>query len=133
MESENSIARLAVLQLLAEVLAHLSDVRHASDDRAKCAVRVSRLHDFFPEVDLRLEEGSPDTPSFATVRVSAVEKPPLDKTKQALETLKIDMTQRGLEKLGPAFLWKIGQDDVATILYRVEQSRALEEWRLDRS
>jgi hypothetical protein len=114
MESQDPVARIAVLQLLATVLPHLSNAKAGSNNRAKCAHAVSKLQSSLAR--FHLEEGSADTPCYATVRIFPIEPRSGDLIKQELDTLKAEITnQTRMERVGEALVWKIKQRDVFSI------------------
>ena len=119
---------IAVLQLSAKVLSYLNDVKHASKDRAECAVEASTLYSLLLALRFRLEEGDASQPWYIAVRVLAVENGPLDQFKQALETLQANMTDGGrLKKASDALMWKFKKEEIAGILARMERLKTLVE------
>lgn len=72
---------ISVLQLSSKVLAYLNDVKHASKDRAQCAIEASNLHSLLLNLRFRIEEGDASQPWYTTVRELAVENGPLDQSR----------------------------------------------------
>lgn len=119
---------IAILQLSAEVLSYLNDVKDASEGRAQCAIEASNIHNLLTNLRFRLEEGHSHQSWFTAVQALAVENGPLDQFKQALETLQTKMTDRGrLKKAGKALIWKFRKEEVDTILARMERLKTLTE------
>ena len=119
---------IAILQLSAEVLTYLNDVKDASKDHAQCAIEASNLHSLLVNLRFRLEEGDASQPWYTTVRALAVENGPLDQFKQALETLQTKMTDGGrLKQAGRALIWKFKKEEIASILARMERLKSLVE------
>ena len=117
---------IATLQLSAEVLTYLNDVKNASKDRAQCAIEASNLHSLLIKLRFRLEEGDTRQPWYTTVRTLAVENGPLDQFKQALETLQTKMTNGSrLKQAGRPLIWKLQKEEIASILARMERLKTL--------
>ena len=117
---------IAILQLSAEVLTYLNDVKNASKDRAQCAIEASNLYNLLVNLRFRLEEGDASQPWYTTVRMLAVENGPLDQFEQALKTLQTKMTDGGrLKQAGKALIWKFQKEEIASILARMERLKTL--------
>lgn len=117
---------IAVLQLSAEVLRYLSDVKDAPKDRAKCGVEAANAHSLLMNLRFRLEDGSADTLWYTAVRALGVENGPLDQFKQALEELQNGLTDKGrLQRAGKALVWKFKKGDITSILARIERLKTL--------
>ena len=117
---------IAILQLSAEVLTYLNNVKEASKDRAQCAIEASSLYSLLVNLRFRLEEGDVSQPWYTTVRTLAVGNGPLDQFKQALETLQTKMTDGGrLKQAGRALVWKFQKEEIASILGRMERLKTL--------
>ena len=58
---------IAILQLSAEVLTYLNNVKEALKDRAQCAIEASSLYNFLVNLRFRLEEGDVSQPWYTTV------------------------------------------------------------------
>ncbi|XP_014561714.1 hypothetical protein COCVIDRAFT_85693 [Bipolaris victoriae FI3] len=113
---------IAILQLSAEVLSYLNDVKDASKDREKCAIEVSNLHSLLFSLRFHLEEADASQSCYVAVRKLAVENGPLDQFKQALETLQVRMTDGSrLKKAGNALMWKFKKGEILEILVRIER------------
>ena len=119
---------IAVLQLSAEVLTYLNNVKNASKDHAQCTIEATNLHNLLTNLRFRLEEGGASQSWYTTVRTLAVENGPLDQFKQALETLQTKMTDGGrLKQAGRALMWKFQKKEIASILARMERLKTLTE------
>ena len=123
-----TVSIIAILQLSAEILTYLNDVKDASKDRAQCAIEASNLYSLLLNLRFRLEDGDASQPWYTTVRALAVENGPLDQFKQALETLRAKMTDGGrLKRAGTALMWKFKKEEIASILARMERLKTLVE------
>ncbi|KAF2452249.1 hypothetical protein BDY21DRAFT_259478, partial [Lineolata rhizophorae] len=119
---------ITILQLSSKVFGYLNNVKDASKERAKCAVEVSNLQTLLLKLRFHLEEGSADTPWYTAISDLAIENGPLNQFKQALETLRNNMTDgRRLKKTGEALVWKFKKEEIASILDRIERLKTLVE------
>jgi hypothetical protein len=117
---------ISVLQLSAKVLGYLNDVKDAPRDRAKCAIELSNLHSLLVNLRFRLEEGSADTAWYAAVLSLVAKNEPLHQFKQALEQLQNDMTGGDISKtMDDALVWRCKEDEVASMLGRMERLKIL--------
>ncbi|KAF2453530.1 hypothetical protein BDY21DRAFT_424471, partial [Lineolata rhizophorae] len=119
---------ITILQLSSTVVGYLNNVKDASKERAKCAVEVSNLQTLLLKLRFHLEEGTADTQWYTAISDLAIENGPLDQFRQALETLRNNMTDGGrLKKTGEALVWKFKKEEIASILDRIERLKTLVE------
>src|ERR1700753_1766938 len=92
---------IAVLQLTAEVIKYVSEVKAAPREWQEIMIETSNLQSLLLKLRCRLEQGQQTgDPWFGRVRALNVENGPLDQSRQALEQLlsKVE-TQNSLQKV----------------------------------
>jgi hypothetical protein len=117
---------IAVLQLTAEVIKYLHDVKDAPKECRQCTIEASNLHNLLTNLRYRLEDATNDDPWYRALRALNVENGPLDQYRQALEQLLSRVTSHdGLQKVRDRLLWKFSKAEVASILDRMERLKSL--------
>lgn len=113
---------IAFLQLSAVVLGYLSDVAHASKERAVCAQEVSNNHALLTDLRYHIEVNGNLKPWNQSLQGLAVENGPLQQYKTALEELQARMIDRGrLKSLGRVWIWPFEKEEIASIQTRMDR------------
>ncbi|KAL9025778.1 MAG: hypothetical protein Q9180_007594, partial [Flavoplaca navasiana] len=119
---------IAVLQLSANVISYLGDVKDAPKDHAQCLIEANNLRNLLLQLTLRVADGDASQTWYNAVRELTVKNGPLDQFKQALETLQAGMTDRGrLQQFVDRLKWKFKKEDIAMILARMARLKTLTE------
>lgn len=117
---------IAVLQLSAEVIKYLNDVKNAPEESQRYMTESSNLQNLLINLLYHLNQGNTGDPWYTTVLALGVENGPLDQYKQALEHLQSRVEiQNGLQEVKRRLLWKFSKGEVASILARMERLKSL--------
>lgn len=117
---------IAVLQLTAEVIKYLNDVKDAPKECQQCMTEASNLQSLLITLLYHLNQGKSGDPWYTAVRALNVENGPLDQYKQALKQLRSKAEiQDGVQKVKRRLLWKFCKADIAGILARIERLNTL--------
>jgi hypothetical protein len=117
---------IAVLQITGSVIEYLNAVKDAPKECQQCTIEASHLQSLLMNLRYRLEQGQTGDPWFTAVRALSIENGPLDQYKQVLELLlsRVEI-QDGVQKVKRLLLWKFKNEEVATILSRMERLKNL--------
>jgi len=117
---------IAVLQLTAEVIKYLNDVKNAPEECQRCMTEASNLQNLLINLLYHLNRGKSGDPWYIAVRALGVENGPLDQYKQALEQLqsKVEI-QDDVQKVKRRLLWKFSKEEVTSILARMERLKSV--------
>ncbi len=117
---------IAILQLTATVLSYLNDVKNASKDRRTCAVEASQVYALLTDLMYQVEEANPVDPWFCSLRKLGAQNGALDQFKSALEDLASKVAPgHGIRKIGRALVWKFSQEEISSIISRIERVKTL--------
>jgi hypothetical protein len=117
---------IAVLQLTAEVIKYLNDVKDAPKECQRCVTEASNLQSLLINLLYHLNQGKTGDPWYTAVRALSVNNGPLDQYKQALEQLQSRVEiQDGVQKVKRRLLWKFSKEEVTSILARIERLKSL--------
>ena len=117
---------IAVLQLTAEVIKYLKDVKDAPKECQQCMTEASNLHNLLINLLYHLNQGKSGDPWYTAVRALHVENGPLDQYTQALRQLQSRLEIRdGVQKVKMRLLWKFSKEEVESILTRMERLKSL--------
>ena len=117
----------AIIDLTAKVLRYLNDVKHASKERAQCAVEVAYLQSLLLNLRFRIEEEPSSGLWLTTVQSLARENGPLDQYKQTLEELerRLDAKDSGLKGAAATLVWKFSKEEIQNVLSKIERLKSL--------
>jgi hypothetical protein len=116
----------AVLQLTAEVVKYLQDIRDAPKECQQWAIEAVNLLSLLTSLRYRLEQATNSDPWYTAIRALNVENGPFDQYKQALEQLLSNVTiQDGLQKVKRRVVWKFNKAEVERIFERMERLKSL--------
>jgi hypothetical protein len=117
---------IAVLQITAEVIGYLNNVKNAPKECQQCTIEASNLQSLLINLRYRLEQGHASDPWFTAVRALNIENGPLEQYKQALEQLRSRVEiQDGLQNVKRRLLWKFSKEEVKSIMARIERLKSL--------
>lgn len=85
-----------VIRLIAKVFESLKHKEGTSESRTRCVKELGNIDNLLRSLRFRIEEKDVYQPWVSAVHALAVENGPLDKVKQALQTVEENMTNRGL-------------------------------------
>jgi hypothetical protein len=117
---------IAILQLTAEVVGYLYDVKDAPRECRQCTVEASNLQSLLANLRYHLEDATSNDPWYANVKELDVKNGLLDQYKQALEQLRSRVTsQDRVGKVKQRLLWKFSKAEVEGILQRMERLKSV--------
>jgi hypothetical protein len=117
---------IAILQLTAEVIKYLGDVKDAPKECQQCTTEASNLRNLLINLLHHLAQLHGGDPWVKAVQDLNASNGPLDQYKHALEQLqsKVEI-QNGTQKVKRRLLWKFSKAEVASILARMERLKSL--------
>src|SRR5947207_8740141 len=116
---------ITVLQLTGVVIGYLNDVKDAPKECRKCTIEASNLQNLLINLRYLLEREQTGDAWFRAVSSLNVENGPLDQYRQSLEQLRSRVEiQDGVQKVKRRLLWKLGKEEVAGILVRMERLKS---------
>jgi hypothetical protein len=117
---------IAILQLTAEVVKYLQDIKDAPKECQQCAIEASNLLSLLINLRYRLEQATNGDPWYTAIRALNIENGPFDQYKQALEQLLSKVIiQDGLQKIKRRVVWKFSKGEVECIFERMERLKSL--------
>jgi hypothetical protein len=117
---------IAILQLTAEVIGYLHNIKDASRECRQCTIEASNLQSLLTNLRYHLEDATGSEPWYTSIRALNIENGPLDQYKQALEQLLSRVTsQDGVGKVKQRLLWKFSKIEVEGILQRIERLKSV--------
>lgn len=117
---------IAILQLTAEVIKYLQDVKDAPKECQQCTTEALNLQNLLINLLQYLAQSQSGDPWTKSVQDLNASNGPLDQYKQALEQLQAKVeNQDSAQKIKRRLLWKFGKAEVASILLRMERLKSL--------
>jgi hypothetical protein len=121
-----AVSIIAVLQLTADVIKYLGDVKDAPKECRRCLAEASNLYDLLINLLYHVNQAKAGDPWFTSIQALNVENGPLDQYKQALTQLLSRVDKRGgFQKIKLRLLWKFTKEEVASVLARLERLKSL--------
>ena len=117
---------IAILQLSANLLAHLNDVENATKECAQCASETASLRSLLFQLRARLEEENYEKSWYTAVKALFASSGPLNQFKRVLEILQTKMTDDDRsKKSSEASIWNFIEEEVAGMPNQVERLSTL--------
>jgi hypothetical protein len=117
---------IAILQLTAEAIEYLHDVKNAPKECQQCMTEASNLQNLLINLLHHLAQSHHGDPWVKAVQDLTACDGPLDQYKHALKQLqsKVEI-KNSIQKVKRQLLWKFSKAEVASILARMERLKSL--------
>jgi hypothetical protein len=122
----NAASVIAVLQLAAEVIKYLKDVKDPPKECQQCETEASNLQTLLINPLYHLNQRKTGDTWYTTVRALTIGGGALDQYKEALKLLhsRVDI-QDGVKRIRMRLLWRFNKEEVTSILARMERLKSL--------
>jgi hypothetical protein len=118
---------IAVIQITANVIKYLNEVKDAPKDRERCRTTLWNHYNLLLSLRFRLEaKRSHDDDWYTAIRALGVQNGPIEQYGHALKELlpKVSGSGGGLRKVGKALIWTFSKKEVDDILSRLERLKS---------